>query len=133
MIDITCKTERFNLSVVKPDFINDCCFGEDFSEWLVAALTENEVEADMICMEDFGWANAAAYQGDSYLMCVAGNSDEDPLTPNLGTWHVMLDRAGRTFLQKLLGTNKESASDPIVAKIVQVLRDSGFTDVAVEP
>jgi hypothetical protein len=31
VVDITCKTDRFNLSVVGPDFINDCCFGEDFS------------------------------------------------------------------------------------------------------
>ena len=38
IIDITCRTDRFNLSVVGADFINDCCFGEDFSRWLVGAL-----------------------------------------------------------------------------------------------
>jgi len=132
IIDITCKTDRFNLSVVGSDFINDCCFGEDFSTWLVSALSEAGVDAGVICMEDFGWANQATYQGVSYLMCVAGNSEEDPGRPNYGEWHVMLERH-RTFAQKLLGKNKGSSTDPIVGKVAQVLRAAGFADVAVEP
>ena len=132
IIDITCKTDRFNLSVVGPDFINDCCFGEDFSRWLVSALSEAGVDADVICMEDFGWANQADYQGVSYLVCVAGNSDEDPSRPNYGEWHVMLERS-RSFTQKLLGKNKIAASDPIVSKVTGALRAAGFADVRVEP
>lgn len=34
--------------------------------------------------------------------------------------------------QKLLGKNKISVGDPIVDKVVQVLRAAGFADVAVE-
>jgi len=132
IIDITCKTDRFNLSVVGPDFINDRCFGEDFSRWLVSALSEAGVDVDVICMEDFGWANQADYQGVSYLVCVAGNSDEDPSRPNYGEWHVMLERS-RSFTQKLLGKNKISASDPIVSKVTGALRAAGFADVRVEP
>lgn len=132
IIDITCKTDRFNLSVVGSDFINDCCFGEDFSRWLVSALSEAGVDADVICMEDFGWANQAHYQGVSYLMCIVGNSDEDPGRPNYGEWHVMLERS-RTFTQKLLGKNKISANDPIVGKVTGVLRAAEFADVMVEP
>ena len=71
IVDITCNTDRFNVSVVGSDFINDCCFGEDFSKWLVSPLLESGVDADVICMEDFGWANQAEYRGASYLMCVA--------------------------------------------------------------
>jgi hypothetical protein len=132
IIDITCKTDRFNLSVVGSDFINDCCFGEDFSKWLVSALSEAGVDAGIICMEDFGWANQAEYQGVSYLLCVAGNSEEDANRPNYGEWHVMLERH-RTFAQKLLGKNRTSATDPIVGKVAQVLRTAGFADVTVEP
>lgn len=131
IIDITCKTDRFNLSVVRPNFINDCCFGEDFSKWLVSALTESGIDADVICMEDFGWANRADYQGVSYLMCVGGNSDEDPSRPNFGEWHVTLERH-RSFAQKLLAKNKTSFEDPIVGKVMQVLQAAGFADVAVE-
>lgn len=132
MIDITFKTDKFNLSVVGADFINDCCFGEDLSNWLVSTLPKAGIDADVICMEDFGWANLAEYQGTTYSMCVAGNSDEDSASPNYGEWHVMLER-GRTFMQKLLGNNKISPSDPIVCKIAQVLREAGFANVTVEP
>jgi hypothetical protein len=132
IVDVTCKTDRFNLSVVGPDFINDCCFGEDFSNWLVSALAAAGVEADVICMEDFGWANQAVYQGTTYLMCVGGNSEEYPDRPNYGEWHVMLERQ-RTFMQKLLGKNKMSVTDPIVGKVKEVLLSAGFADVTVEP
>ncbi len=133
VIDVTCKTDRFNLSVVGGDFINDCCFGEDFSRWIVAALSEIGAPASVICMEDFGWANQVEHDGICYLMCVAGNSDEEPGRPNLGQWHVMLERS-RTFKQKLLGQNRTAVSDPVVDKVVQVLRAAGFfSDITIEP
>ncbi|WP_262460774.1 hypothetical protein [Alloalcanivorax balearicus] len=131
IVDITCKTDRFNLSVVGSDFINDCCFGEDFSRWLVVALSEAGVDAEVICMEDFGWANRAEYQGISYLMCVAGNSEEDSGRLNYGEWHVMLER-DRTLMQKILGKNKTTPQDPIVGKVMDVLQAAGFVDVEVE-
>jgi hypothetical protein len=130
IIDVTCKTDRFNLSVAGPDFINDCCFGEDFSNWLVSALSDAGVDADVICMEDFGWSNQAAYQGASYLMCVAGNSEEDPDRPDFGQWHVMLERR-RNFIEKILGKNRMTPADPIISMVVEVLRGAGFSDVAV--
>jgi hypothetical protein len=130
-VDVTCKTDRFNLSVVGEDFINDCCFGEDFSQWLVTTLEADGVDADLICMEDFGWANQVVYEGVSYLMCVAGTSEEEPNRPNYGTWHVMLERH-RTLKDKLFGKNKTTLSDPVVEKVAKVLRSAGFTDVAVE-
>lgn len=132
MVDVTGKTERFNLSAVGPDFINDCCFGEDFSRWIASALAEAGVDAGVICMEDFGWANQAEHQGVSYLMCVAGNSDGDPGRPDYGEWHVMLERH-RSLMDKLLGKNKTSASDPIVGIVAQVLRAAGFEEVTVQP
>lgn len=76
IVNITCHTDRFNLSVVKADFINDCCFGDDFSRWLTSALTAAGVDADVLCMEDYGWANIAKYEAASFLMSVGGNSAE---------------------------------------------------------
>lgn len=131
-VHITCKTDCFNLSVVGPDFINDCCFGEDFSKWLVSALSDVGVKADVICMEDYGWANHAEYAGNSYLMSVGSTPEEDPARPNFGEWHVLLER-NRTFTQKLLGQNKGSSSDPIVGKVIGVLQGAGFADVRVDP
>lgn len=131
IIDVSGKTDRFNLSVVGDDFINDCCFGEDFSQWLVKELNADGVTANIICMEDFGWANQAIYNGATYLVCVAGNSDEEPGRPNYGTWHIMLERH-RTLKDRLFGKNKISASDPIVEKIAQLLRTVHFSDVKIE-
>jgi hypothetical protein len=131
IVSVTCSTDRFNLSVVGEDFINDCCFGEDFSRWLVAALGSQAVVAHVVCMEDFGWANTATEAGTSYLMCVGGVADDDPDHPDRGQWRVMLER-DRTFMDRLLGKNKISASDPLVLKVVRVLTAAGFNQVEIE-
>jgi hypothetical protein len=130
IIDVTCQTDRFNLSVIGQDFINDGCFGEDFSNWLVAALSSEGIEADVLCMEDFGWASLANVEGVSYLMCVAGTAAGDPRRPNFGEWHVMLERR-RTFLQKILRRNKISVLDPLVGMVKNVLQSAGFAHVAI--
>jgi hypothetical protein len=132
IVNLTSKTDRFNLSVVGADFINDCCFGEDFSGWLVSALSNEGVDAGVLCMEDFGWANFANFEGASYLMCVAGAIEGDTGRPNFGEWRVMLERR-RTLFQKIFGKNKISVSDPLVEKVKYVLQSAGFTDVAIQP
>ena len=132
IVNVIYTTDRFNLSVAGGDFINDCSFGEDFSRWLVAALSAVGVEADLVCMEDFGWANVAEYGGVSYLMCVGGCSEDDASRPDYGQWRVMLDRQ-RTLTQQILGKKKMSAADPIVEKVRHVLMSEGFADVAIEP
>jgi hypothetical protein len=124
ILDITCKTDQFNLSVVGPDFINDCCFGEDFSKCWCPAFGgwrrgKSHLHGGLRLGEPGG------YQGATYLMCVAGNSDEEPGRPDYGEWHVMLERH-RTLMQKLLGKDKISASDPIVGKVREVLLAAGF-------
>lgn len=132
IVDVTCKTDRFNLSVVGSDFVNDCCFGEDFSDWLVSALLKEGVQADVLCMEDFGWANVATFEGASYLVCVAGATEGHSDRPNFGEWRVMLERRC-TLIQKILGKNEISVSDPLVGKVKHVLEAAGFTDVAIQP
>lgn len=131
LVSVTCKTDRFNLSVVGDEFINDCCFGEDFSKWLVSALCETDVDAGVICMEDFGWANAANFEGASYFLAVGGHSYEDASRPNYGEWRVVLQRH-RTLMQKILGKNKMVGTDPMIGKVEQVMKSAGFADVATE-
>lgn len=132
ILDITCKTDKFNLSVVGEDFINDCCFGQDFSNWLVSKLRDAGIAADVLCMEDFGWANTANFSGLSYLICIGGTSDQLPDQPNFGTWHIMIEPR-RTHMQRLRGKGTVSASDPVISKIVQIITAAGFSSVAVEP
>ncbi|MFB9244595.1 hypothetical protein IV454_12710 [Massilia antarctica] len=131
-VSVTSNTDRFKLSVVGDDFINDCCFGEDFSHWLVSALLAMGIEAEVICMEDFGWANRATFGGSSYLIFVGGYSHQDSSRPNYGEWRVVVERH-RTLIEKIRGKNTMAVSDPLVRKVEQVLMDEGFEDVAIEP
>lgn len=132
IVHITCRTDRFNQSVVGPEFINECCFGEDFSRWLVADLAARGASAEVICMEDFGWANEATFGGIAYLVWVSSTPEDDSARPNDGEWHVMVERR-RSLSEKLLGRNKTSVSDPMVGLIVQALREAGLEAVQIEP
>lgn len=132
IVHITCRTSRFNLSVVGADYINDCCFGEDFSRWLVSELAGRNIVASVVGMEDFGWANEVEQGGRKYFMNVAGTPDDDPADPDDGEWHILVERR-RTLLQKVLGTGKVSRTDPLVGTLAGMLRDAGFKAVAVEP
>ena len=132
IIDISFKTAQFNLSIVGSDFTNDCCFGEDLSQWLVEALNKQHIDAGIICMEDFGWANHAKYDGIEYLICIAGSSDENPAQPNMGEWHVMLERK-RSLIQKILGNNKGCKSEPFINAVIDILKEAGFSNIKIEP
>jgi len=129
-IDITCKTDRFNLSVIGEDFINDCCFGEDFSAWLVEELNGKGLKADVICMEDFGWANQVILNEQVYLLCIAGNSDELPDNPNYGEWHVMLEKK-RKLKEIILGRNKDNKEEAIYSILKEILISNGFECVKI--
>lgn len=126
---ISCKTDRFNLSRVQENFINDCCFGEDFSHWLVDRLRDKAIDADVICMEDFGWANQVKYQNTTYLMCITGYSDDFPNNPNYGEWQISLE-PHLTLLQRLL-RQQNAASDELLNKIKNLLLNASFVEVAI--
>ncbi|NHZ41554.1 hypothetical protein [Massilia aquatica] len=131
-VSVAFMTDRFNLSVVGDNFINDCCFGEDVSYWLVSALCAEGIEARVVCMEDFGWVNRARFAGSSYLICVGGYALHEPSRPNYGQWRVVLERR-RTLMQAIQGKSKMSEADPLVIKVKQFLMDAGFAQVDIEP
>ena len=52
----TVETDLFAHREVKPHFINDCCFGEDFAEWLKQRLANvSGFESSDPIQEDYGW------------------------------------------------------------------------------
>ena len=81
---ITIETDRFEHRQVKPHFINDCCFGEDFAAWLrsdVSPLTGSGFTFSQIIQEDYGWGFWAYCGKDSFwiaLSYVGAGSQEPP-------------------------------------------------------
>jgi len=56
--DITIETDLFEHREVKPHFINPCCFGEDFADWLrgrLSPLTAEGFQFTDSIQEDYGW------------------------------------------------------------------------------
>ena len=56
--ELTIETDLFEHREVKPHFINDCCFGEDFAAWLRPKLADLVSEGFTVgesIQEDYGW------------------------------------------------------------------------------
>jgi hypothetical protein len=83
-------------------------------------------------MEAFGRANQVEHEGTSYLTNMAGTPEQNPANPGHGKWHVLLERH-HILIQKILGKNKVSRTDPMMRKITELLRSAGFEAVAVGP
>lgn len=131
MITISCKTSRFNLSEVKEDFINDCCFGEDFSDWFTKELSKNGADSDVVCMEDFGWFNQVEINANIYGLAISGYSEDVSNLPNYGSWFLTFTKK-RKFMETLLGKNKESNEEPVFEIVLDILLKAGFDEVGFE-
>jgi hypothetical protein len=82
--DITIETDWFEHREVKPDFINPCCFGQDFASWLrgeLMPLTANGFLFAKPVQEDYGWGFWATHQKGRFwiaLSYVGDGPQEEP-------------------------------------------------------
>ena len=130
--DIFFETSRFNLSQVKPHFINDCCFGEDLAAWLREKLISEGMTVIPPDQEDWGWYIEATSDGQSYFIAIGGNAADGAADPNQGEWRISIEKH-RTLRQKLTGGNKMTADEPIVATIRRLLeQERDFTAIGDE-
>jgi hypothetical protein len=120
-VDILFDTNRFNLSEVKPHFINPCCFGEDLAAWLRAKLIERAIPTIEPGQEDWGWYVEARIGDANYFIGVGGNPDESARDPNEGEWRIIIEKH-RRLLDKITGRNKESPDEPMFDVIEEILR-----------
>ncbi len=77
----TVETELFNHREVKPHFINECCFGEDFAAWLRERVSDLPgFEFSEPIQEDYGWGFWAKYGPQSFWIALSyvgsGPTDE---------------------------------------------------------
>lgn len=83
---LTLSTDRFEATTPQEHFINERCFGEDFAEWLAAALEKNGVSVDKPIQEDWGWALIAKLDGHAFTIAI-GIMDES-IGSSVAEWRV---------------------------------------------
>jgi hypothetical protein len=96
---VTFRSNKFNTSESKPNYINPCSFGDDAAEWLAKQLTNSGVTVDpKIGQEDFGWY--LGFQCGAYLYHFVLGYNPD------GYWMGWLERQ-RGLLGNLFGARKK--------------------------
>lgn len=129
--DILFKTDRFNLSVTKPHFINPGCFGEDLAEWLQARFIHENVMAGSPGQEDWGWYLRAKRGERAYFLAMSGNADHEDSPTNRGQWRIIVDKR-RSSWERLSGAAKIDDDDSMVATIREILeKETDFSEVRV--
>jgi len=120
--DFIVATNRFNLSEVKPHFINDICFGEDLAAWLVGELEKEGIPVDPPGQEDWGWCFGAVNQEEPYLFAISGDNDGHEDMPNQGEWRISIHKT-RSLMDKLLGRNFFSSEDKILYVVRRIIKN----------
>lgn len=123
------ETDKFNLTEEGENFINPCCFGEDFASWLKSKLENAKISVDDIYQEDWGWEISCSDEEQAYYLGVGGIRDKD--NSNLGEWRIMFTRR-RKFMDYLFGKNKISKEERIFGIINSILQDAGFSNIRLE-
>lgn len=94
------KTDRFNLTDQKPNFINPDCFGDDLGAWLIERFRDAGLKtADAPGAEDFGWYVDYSIGGVDCCAVIGHVPDE--------CWFVVVE-ARRGLLSSMLGGRNRS-------------------------
>jgi hypothetical protein len=119
MIDIVFETPRFNLSEPKQDR-----FGFDVLEWLGPKLELHGAQAGKKCPRTEGWEMEVLHSGTTYLIGASGKSHQNAELTNQGSWRITLTKR-RSFLERALGKNRISKTDPLLWMIETALYAEG--------
>ena len=119
-LHIICKTARFNFSKVGEHFINPCCFGEDFADWLRIKLIERNVQVRQPYQEDWGWELPVIDGSGSYYLCMSGNADDSKENVDEGEWNIIIEKK-RSIGQRLRRNGKIATNDKMVRTLEEIL------------
>jgi len=82
----------FEHRVVKPHFINPCCFGEDFAAWLkerLSPLVRSGFNFSNLIQEDYGWGFWAWHGKDPFWVALSYVGDGPQETP--AQWVILVN------------------------------------------
>ncbi len=115
------ETDLFEHRTVKDDFINPCCFGEDFAVWLQARLTGlTEFVLDPPLMEDYGWGFSSKHpKGKIWVALSYGHEGpvEEP-----ARWMISVEWHNAGLLSRWFGKPDVAAFDAFCAAVWHALQ-----------
>ena len=119
---VTFRSNKFNTSTSKPNYINPECFGDDLAEWLGRELFNAGIATDSkIGQEDFGWYLGFQCGPYKYDFVVGYNPD--------GHWMGWLERR-RGLIASLFGARKRGIRADAANAIHSVLASAeGISEV----
>jgi hypothetical protein len=85
------------------------CFGEDLASWLRIKLIEKGIETGQPHPQDWGWGLAGNIGGDSYFLCVSGNSDGLSTRADEEEWGMVVEKQ-RSFWNALAARAKSPST-----------------------
>jgi hypothetical protein len=117
MFEITVETKKFNDEIVKPNFINPECFGEDFIGWLRERLVSRpdfDFQVSEPIQEDYGWGIWVRRGKDAYwlyLGCVGP-----------AEWRIAFDHdAGLNIVRRLFHKPDPQAQAQLSKALMEIL------------
>ena len=115
------ETDLFEHRTVKDDFINPCCFGEDFAAWLQARLAGlTGFVLDTPLMEDYGWGFWCKHATGTIWVALGCESEGPVEGP--ATWMITVEWRDAKLLQRWFGKPDEAAFEAFAGRLWQVLQ-----------
>jgi len=125
---ISFTTDRFDVAKEKPNPINPIA-GQAVLQWLREELAAAYYSSTEPKTEDWGWYIYVQGVGGSYLVGASGQ----PEPPSREIEWVVQIHKQRSLVDKLTGTNRMTAGDPLSALLESMVRGrKEFRDVRVD-
>jgi hypothetical protein len=123
---LTIETDLFEHREVKPHFINDCCFGEDFAAWLrpkLADLASEGFTVEDSIQEDYGWGFRVRRGKESFWVALSYAGDGPTEEPAQWVVSITYD-PGLNLIQRLFHKADATAFSAVRDRIFSALKST---------
>jgi hypothetical protein len=120
---ITIETDLFEHRNVKPHFMNQCCFGEDFAAWLkqeISRFPDVGVELSDPIQEDYGWGIRASRRKNRFWIALSYVGDGPQEAPAQWVISVTYD-PGLNLAKRLFARPDQQTLGHLRSRIRQIL------------